>query len=118
MGPNRPAQDRERAAAEAAAKAKRAEAARKAVAEAQKIVADMECAPSRRARAVVLPDYRRCYRGRASVAFILLPCLRTIRLRGHAYSRPAPQARRFRASSHQCRVAGVRPTRHSPGWKC
>jgi hypothetical protein len=39
MGPNRRAQERERAAAEAAAKAKRAEAARKAVAEAQKIVA-------------------------------------------------------------------------------
>ena len=39
MGPNRRAQDRERAAAERAAKAKRAEADRKAVAEAQKIVA-------------------------------------------------------------------------------
>ena len=39
MGPNRRAQDRERAAAEAAAKAKRAEAERKAVADAQKIVA-------------------------------------------------------------------------------
>jgi hypothetical protein len=39
MGPNRRAQDRERAAAEAAAKTKRAEAERKAVAEAQKIVA-------------------------------------------------------------------------------
>jgi hypothetical protein len=39
MGPNRRAQDRERAAAEAAAKAKRTEARRKAVAEAQKIVA-------------------------------------------------------------------------------
>ena len=38
MGPNRRAQDRERAAAEAAAKAKRAEMERKAVAEAQKIV--------------------------------------------------------------------------------
>ena len=39
MGPNRRAQDRERAAAEAAAKAKRAETERKAIAEAQKIVA-------------------------------------------------------------------------------
>jgi len=39
MGPNRRAEDRERAAAEAAAKAKRAEAERKAIAEAQKIVA-------------------------------------------------------------------------------
>src|SRR5215831_14944883 len=39
MGSNRRAQDRERAAAEAAAKAKRAEAERKTVAEAQKIVA-------------------------------------------------------------------------------
>jgi hypothetical protein len=38
MGPNRP-QDRERAAAEAATKAKRDEAERKAIAEAQKIVA-------------------------------------------------------------------------------
>ena len=38
MGPNRRAQDRERAAAEAAAKAKRAEMERKAVTEAQKIV--------------------------------------------------------------------------------
>jgi hypothetical protein len=36
MGPNRRAQDRERVAAEAAAKAKRAEDERKAVAEAQK----------------------------------------------------------------------------------
>jgi hypothetical protein len=39
MGPNRRAQGRERAAAEAAAKAKRAEAERKAIAEALKIVA-------------------------------------------------------------------------------
>jgi hypothetical protein len=39
MGPNRRAQDRERAAAEAATKAKRDEAERKAIAEAQKIVA-------------------------------------------------------------------------------
>ena len=39
MGPNRRAQGRERAPAEAAAKAERAEAERKAVAEAQKIVA-------------------------------------------------------------------------------
>jgi hypothetical protein len=39
MGPNRRAQDRERAAAEAAAKAKRLELDRKATADAQKIVA-------------------------------------------------------------------------------
>jgi hypothetical protein len=39
MGPHRRAQDRERAAAEAVAKAKRAEAERKAIAKAQKIVA-------------------------------------------------------------------------------
>src|SRR5215475_10353237 len=39
MGPNRRAQDRERAGAEAAANAKRAEAERRAVGEAQKIVA-------------------------------------------------------------------------------
>jgi hypothetical protein len=39
MGPNRRAQDRERAAVEAAAKAKRAEAEHKALADAQKIVA-------------------------------------------------------------------------------
>ena len=39
MGPNRRAQDRERAAAEAAAEAKRAEAERKAIADAEKIVA-------------------------------------------------------------------------------
>jgi hypothetical protein len=39
MGPNRRAQDRERAAAKAAAKAKRAEAGCKAVANAQNIVA-------------------------------------------------------------------------------
>ena len=39
MGPNRRAQDRERAAARAAAEAKRLEAERKAIADAQKIVA-------------------------------------------------------------------------------
>jgi hypothetical protein len=39
MGPNRRAQDRERAAARAAAEAERAEAERKALADAQKIVA-------------------------------------------------------------------------------
>jgi hypothetical protein len=39
MGPNRRAQERERAADEAAAKAKRLELERKAIAEAQKIVA-------------------------------------------------------------------------------
>jgi hypothetical protein len=38
MGPNRRAQDRERAAAEAAAKAKRAEAERKAIADAKQVV--------------------------------------------------------------------------------
>jgi hypothetical protein len=39
MGPNRRAQERERAAASAAAEAKRADAERKAIAEAEKIVA-------------------------------------------------------------------------------
>jgi hypothetical protein len=39
MGPNRRAQERERSAAEAAAKVKRAEAEHKAIADAQKIVA-------------------------------------------------------------------------------
>jgi hypothetical protein len=39
MGPNRRAQERERAAARAAAKAKRAEADRKAIVDAQKVVA-------------------------------------------------------------------------------
>jgi hypothetical protein len=39
LGPNRRAQERERAAARAAAEAKRAEAERKAIADAQKIVA-------------------------------------------------------------------------------
>jgi hypothetical protein len=39
MGPNRRAQDRELAAARAAAEAKRAEAMRKAIVDAQKIVA-------------------------------------------------------------------------------
>src|SRR5262245_36064293 len=39
MGPNRRAQERERAAATAAEEAKRAEAGRKAIAEAEKIVA-------------------------------------------------------------------------------
>ena len=39
MGPNRRAQERERAAARAAVEAKRAEAERKAIAEAEKIVA-------------------------------------------------------------------------------
>ena len=39
MGPNRRAQERERAAARAAAEAKRAEAERKAIAQAHKIVA-------------------------------------------------------------------------------
>ena len=38
-GPNRRAQDRERAAAKAAAKATRAEAERKAIVDAQKVVA-------------------------------------------------------------------------------
>ena len=38
MGPNRRAQDRERAAAEAAAKTKRAQTERKAIADARKIV--------------------------------------------------------------------------------
>ena len=39
MGPNRRAQERERAAAQAAEKAKRAEAERKAIVDAQKVVA-------------------------------------------------------------------------------
>ena len=56
MGPNRRAQDRERAAAEAAAKAKRAEAERKTVAEAQKIVAIWNARQAGGRISVVLPN--------------------------------------------------------------
>jgi hypothetical protein len=79
MESNRRAQERERAAAQAPADATRAEAERKAVADAQKVVAIWMRA-GQRAGALVLPDDWRRHRGGATVAHILLPGLRTVRL--------------------------------------
>jgi hypothetical protein len=58
--PHRRAQERERAAAEAAARTKRAEAERQATAEAQKIVAIWNARQAGGASPVVLSDDRRC----------------------------------------------------------
>ena len=56
---NRRAQEREHGNAQAAENAKRAEVERKAIAEAEKIVAIWNRAAGRRPRAVALPDDRR-----------------------------------------------------------
>jgi hypothetical protein len=71
----RRAQERERGAARAAAEAKRAEAERKARADAQKVVAVWNAR-----QAGVLPNYRCGHRGGAAVAFVRLPGLRPIRV--------------------------------------
>jgi hypothetical protein len=80
MGPNKRAQERERAAARAAAEAKRAEAERKAIAEAERIVAIWNARQARGTDAVVLPDDRRCDCGGRSLAHLLVPGLRAMRL--------------------------------------
>jgi len=73
VGPNRRARERERAVAEAAATTKRAEAERKAAADAQKIVAIWNASAGRRTRALVLSDDWRCDQGRAPLAELFVP---------------------------------------------
>jgi hypothetical protein len=87
-GPNRRAQDRERAAAEAAARANRAEAERRAIVEAERIVAIWN-ARQAGGRAVVLPDNRRSHGSRAPLAELLLPGLRSVRVGRLAHARRA-----------------------------
>jgi hypothetical protein len=96
MGPNRRAQERERAAARAAAEAKRAEAERKALVDAQKIVVIFNARSSRRPCVVVLPDDA----GR----LVRLICARSI---------DTPAAR-SRGSFRHCPAGGARRTRRSP----
>jgi hypothetical protein len=61
----------------------------------------LERATGGRARAVVLPDYRRGHCGRCAVAVVFLSRVRAIRLGRFAHARPGILARRFRASSHR-----------------
>ena len=72
MGPNKRAQERERAAARAAAEAKRAEAERKANRRRAEDHRDLECATSWRPGLVVLSDDRRRDRGRGPLAQLLM----------------------------------------------
>jgi hypothetical protein len=76
MGPNKRAQERERAAARAAAEAKRAEAEQQGESPMAEDRRHLERAPSRWAGIVVLSNDRRGYRGRAPMAQLLVPRLR------------------------------------------
>jgi hypothetical protein len=87
MGPNRRAQERERAAALAAEAAKRAEAERKAAFEARKIV-DIWNARQAGGRALVLPYDRRRYRRWISMAHVLMPSVPSIWFSGPPHDRP------------------------------
>jgi hypothetical protein len=91
MGPNRPAQERERAAARAAAEGRRAEAARKSIADAQKIVAIWNARQAGGRSLWFYPTDRRCDRGRAAVPVILLPGVRAVRIGRLADARSAPR---------------------------
>jgi hypothetical protein len=81
---------------------------------------NLERAAGWRTRALVLPDYRRRYRGRAAVAVILLPGMRPVRLRRPADARSAPGRSDFKldpvsvlpAVFAQC---PVRPDRNADG---
>ena len=90
MGPNRRAQERERAAARAAAEGRRAEAARKSIADAQKIVAIWNARQAGGRGALVLPDDRRRDRGRRPVAHRLVPGVPASRLARPSHARSAP----------------------------
>ena len=117
MGPNRRAQDRERAAARTAAEAKRAEAERKAVADAQKIVAIWN---ARQAGGRALWFYPTI--GAAIAAGVPWLPTHAQRASKSAASTCAPltgiRARRFPASSRRCHAGGARLTRRLRGWKC
>src|SRR6202011_1504410 len=117
MGPNRRAQERERAAARAAAEAKRTEAERKAIAEAERIVAIWN---ARQAGGRALWFYPTIGAAiAAGLPWLTFSCpacgqcgsvdLRTLdRHRGV----------QFQASSRRCRAVGARPTPRSRGSKC
>jgi hypothetical protein len=117
MGSNRRAQERERAAAEAAAEAKRAEGERKALADAQKIVGIWN---ARQAGGRALWFYPTIGAAiAAGLPWLSFSCpgcgqwgsvdLRTLdRHRGGAIS----------GSFRHCHVGGARPTPRSPGSKC
>ena len=117
MGPNRRAQERERAAARAAEEAKRAEAERKAGVEARKIVeiwnarqaAGEPCGSIRRLALLSQPA---SHGWRSTVLraewWVRLTCARLIAI-------PAP---RSPASSRRYRAGVARWMRPSPNWKC
>jgi hypothetical protein len=93
-----------------AAKAKRAEAERKAVAEAQKMA-------GRRTGLVVLSDDRSRRRDRASVAELLLPGLWTIRL-SRFFACLIDTTAASISGLFNCLAGGARRMRHLPGSKC
>jgi hypothetical protein len=100
-----------------AAKAKRSEAERKAVADAQKIVAIWN---ARQAGGRALWFYPTIGAAiAAGLSWLSFSCRPAVSLARLICARStAIPARRFRASSHQCHVAGVRRTHRSRDWKC
>jgi hypothetical protein len=117
MGPNRRAQERERAAARAAAEAKRTEADRKAIAEAERSLpsgtrgkpAAEPCGSTRRSAPRLLPASR----GSPTRARLAANAARSTFARSIGIRRL-----RYRALSLQCLAAGVRPTRRLRDLKC
>jgi len=115
MGPNRRAQDRERAAALAAERAKRAAAERKAIAEAHKIVAIWNARQAGGRELWFYPMIGAAIRSglpwliaRLAVRSAALTCVPST----------GTPARQYRASSNRCRAGDARPMRRSSGWKC
>ena len=71
---------------------------RKAVTDAQKIVAIWNARPSRWSRVVVLPDDRRRHRGGCALAHLLMPSVPASRL--HRPAHPRPASGRFNFQHH------------------
>jgi hypothetical protein len=117
MGPNRRAQERERAAARAAAEAKRAEAERKAIVDAQKVVAIWN---ARQAGGRALWFYPTI--GAAIAAGVpwltFLSRMRAISARLTCARSTDTQAARSQGSFRHCRVGGARQTLRLHGSKC
>ena len=97
MGPNRRAQERERAAARAAAEAKRAEAERKAIADAQKIVAIWNARQAGGRALWFYPTIGAAIAAGVPVADLLLPGVRAVSARSTCARSTGIRARRSRA---------------------
>jgi hypothetical protein len=115
LGPNRRAQERERAAAQAAARAKRAEAERKVAADVQKIVAIWNARQAGGKEHWFHPTIGAAIAaGFPWLTFSCSACRQVGSIDLRALDRHPP--RRYRASSLCCRVGVAARTRLLRGW--